>query len=1017
MAETRIVLDTDRPVAVSSPDHHVPTGTRQDNSRNPVFDEKLAALLPDRRLRVLDLGCSGGAFVKSCHDAGHLAVGLEGSDFSQGRKRAEWATIPDRLFTCDVTAPFTVRAAEDDADEATLLCFDVVTAWEVMEHFATDDLSAVCANVAAHLAPGGIWIMSVNLKECHVDGTHLHQTVESPRWWRRFLEEQGFDLHPELVRWFEPDWVRGSLQNAPGCIHLVATRHGDRPPTPPAAFFDPSPEALLDAAEHFLDEGSAFRDPGSLWYAVSCLDRREGDVPPTPTTQHLRARGLLELGQAEAAAWEARRGLKLDPDDATLSELLERARSGEGPRNAATDDDAQVETDAPPASGRRVLVIHERVPRADASGTDLRLNLLLQALRDRGDEVTLLTRSDDGAAEHAAQVKRLGVELVSPAPGELRDALEPDGDFESWLRSRESPFHAAILFQWWWSGASVSEQYLPQIRRASPQTRIGVLVDELASERGEQHARAEDDRIELERARGLRVRERHALTQCDVVLVLCEEDRARVRALVPSARVGLLRYGLRDLPQHVAGRRARSGLVFVGSGENVVNRRAVTWLVDEIVPALRRRHPDLTLRVVGPEPADGWTKSATDGVDVLGRVDDLAAQLERSLVMVAPIPFGTGLRSKNLAAWSAGLPLVTTPAGAEGLGSRDDEAVLTGRTTEQLVEAVDRLLRDERAWERGSRSALQRADRLHGREALHEDLYHFLEAHAGTAPKPVPADPAGPGLRVLEVLDQRQARDITVRAHAGHLALSRRLLEAGHLDVAQQELRNVFCDLPWQSPETPAFAEVHAGLAEIHVLLGELDEARAALAEAERLAAKAPEPARLEAVATARRAVESGQARPSGETAAVETTEVTTPEPVSPAATVTTTAPPSGAVRRLFRKADQALARQDCVTAARVLTEALRTEDHHPERWAQLGACLLDLGLIDEVTPVVQRTRQVAPTLRAARLVEARWAWELGRRSEALELLDALLTEQPDDARARRFHRDVSMSYLPGGVA
>src|SRR5262249_52883832 len=149
-----------RPVAYDSPDHRFPTGTRRDNSRNRRFNVKLYQLLgrhmprvgprgawvywPNIDLKVLDIGCAGGGFVKDCLDDGYLAVGLEGSDYSKKRNRAEWATIPDYLFTCDVTKDFDV-VLRDGGGERRIL-FDAVTAWEVMEHIAERDLPKVAEN-------------------------------------------------------------------------------------------------------------------------------------------------------------------------------------------------------------------------------------------------------------------------------------------------------------------------------------------------------------------------------------------------------------------------------------------------------------------------------------------------------------------------------------------------------------------------------------------------------------------------------------------------------------------------------------------------------------------------------------------------------------------------------------------------------------------------------------------------------------------------------------------------------
>src|SRR5690242_3276938 len=105
----RINVRATREVAYESPDHLMPTGTRRDNSRQSRFNQKLYQLFGEYTpLWVLDMGCSGGGFVKDCLDAGSVAVGLEGSDYSKKMRRAEWRTIPEYLFTADITARFEI---------------------------------------------------------------------------------------------------------------------------------------------------------------------------------------------------------------------------------------------------------------------------------------------------------------------------------------------------------------------------------------------------------------------------------------------------------------------------------------------------------------------------------------------------------------------------------------------------------------------------------------------------------------------------------------------------------------------------------------------------------------------------------------------------------------------------------------------------------------------------------------------------------------------------------------------
>ena len=87
-----ITIQTEKPVAYDSPDHVYPFGTANDNSTDAIFNDALFALIPPRDVRLLDIGCSGGGFVKSILDAGGLAVGVEGRE--SGRRLQEHPPTP-----------------------------------------------------------------------------------------------------------------------------------------------------------------------------------------------------------------------------------------------------------------------------------------------------------------------------------------------------------------------------------------------------------------------------------------------------------------------------------------------------------------------------------------------------------------------------------------------------------------------------------------------------------------------------------------------------------------------------------------------------------------------------------------------------------------------------------------------------------------------------------------------------------------------------------------------------------
>lgn len=186
-----MILETARPLAASSLDHLVPRGTAADDTRCAAFARRCEALFPaSRRLRFLDLGCAGGGLVAEFAERGHDSFGVEGSDFSRMRRRAAWATCPERLATADITEPFRIRTGADGG----LVQFDIVSAWEVLEHLPEAGLPAFWRNVTRHLDPAGYFVASVSdMPDRADDGRDYHVTLRPREWWHGSMRQGGLD--------------------------------------------------------------------------------------------------------------------------------------------------------------------------------------------------------------------------------------------------------------------------------------------------------------------------------------------------------------------------------------------------------------------------------------------------------------------------------------------------------------------------------------------------------------------------------------------------------------------------------------------------------------------------------------------------------------------------------------------------------------------------------------------------------------------------------------------------------
>ncbi len=133
-------------------------------------------------------------------------------------------------------------------------------------------------------------------------------------------------------------------------------------------------------------------------------------------------------------------------------------------------------------------------------------------------------------------------------------------------------------------------------------------------------------------------------------------------------------------------------LVFQGLLRYPPNIDACTVLVREVAPLLRRSLPEVRIRLVGDHHPELMTLHDPPRVTVVGRVPDMAAELSRADAVVVPVRYGSGTRVKILEAMAHGIPVVSSPVGAEGLEVTDGEEILLGRTPAGLADACLRLL-------------------------------------------------------------------------------------------------------------------------------------------------------------------------------------------------------------------------------------------------------------------------------------------------------------------------------------
>ncbi|MEQ1946195.1 MAG: glycosyltransferase [Bryobacteraceae bacterium] len=135
-------------------------------------------------------------------------------------------------------------------------------------------------------------------------------------------------------------------------------------------------------------------------------------------------------------------------------------------------------------------------------------------------------------------------------------------------------------------------------------------------------------------------------------------------------------------------------MLFLGSFRHPPNQEAVDWFARNVLPHILKEEPGAKLIVIGSDPPARHSLPGGDAIQLVGFVDDIRDALAKYALFVCPILSGSGVRVKLLEAYAAGIPVVSTRIGAEGLADVDGDICALADDPQDFARHVVDLLRD-----------------------------------------------------------------------------------------------------------------------------------------------------------------------------------------------------------------------------------------------------------------------------------------------------------------------------------
>lgn len=137
----------------------------------------------------------------------------------------------------------------------------------------------------------------------------------------------------------------------------------------------------------------------------------------------------------------------------------------------------------------------------------------------------------------------------------------------------------------------------------------------------------------------------------------------------------------------------RPTLLYLGALSWQPNAKAAEFMAREVMPRILKERPDVRLQIVGRNPGSEVNAlSQLPNVEVHANVPDVGVYLEQASILAVPLDSGGGTRLKILEAFAAGLPVVSTPVGCEGIECRHGEHLWVtdrSRFAEGLLDALN----------------------------------------------------------------------------------------------------------------------------------------------------------------------------------------------------------------------------------------------------------------------------------------------------------------------------------------
>ncbi len=166
-------------------------------------------------------------------------------------------------------------------------------------------------------------------------------------------------------------------------------------------------------------------------------------------------------------------------------------------------------------------------------------------------------------------------------------------------------------------------------------------------------------------------------------------------------------------------------LLFIGNFFWLQNKEAANFLIKKIYPILKKNLQKFKIIIAGQE-AKRVNSENVDDVEIINvNPDDnktVKTLYRKATLFIAPIYGPGGTRLKILASMAAGLPVISTSTGLEGLRVEDKIHVLVANTPEEFAQKIKMVLKSKELYSNLQKNSFITAKKKYSWDAISKKL-------------------------------------------------------------------------------------------------------------------------------------------------------------------------------------------------------------------------------------------------------------------------------------------------------